>query len=675
MLYLTQKFWSDLIEKFKMNDVVKPCLSDPYAEWRAESDQADGQGMDGSRMAAAGASHFPVLIQSPEDKDKNAQLYLQIKKSRVEVGISDASSIFKTVLVPLGSTAYFLAQLDKLNIRWEQGAPFFSPPDKGWSEGVKPGFVLDVPISKKRTVIGIIDYGCAFINEKVLTVDKFSTRVLALWDQHEILFSKGAALSGLMPLHWDLKGVPYGSQTRRDSKQDKPFFGSQLPPKKFGIDEYCKQFINADGILDEERCYANSGYAAAQAPATHGTYIMDFAAGVPGPLNSLSPEWAGNDKNIAEADIVFVQLPRIFQGSPVSGLLRTYVLDAIQYIFACAGDKANVVVNLSYGANVGPHDGSSLIEQAIDHAIDSRRRVTADGIFTEVVVAAGNTRISDLHAHLALPTVSGAKHDHLLFGTIPDNPTLQFIECWLDGADLSAVKLVLIPPGAPEQDAVRISVGSGAHLPINKSADVGAQQFGHITAPQIQQQGVARVLIGLYPTSAGKDGRRAPVGTWSLRVESTSDKNVVLNAYCEKDDPTFASSHGPRQIRFFQKNDADKASHRKGTLSSLAHGKNTVVVGGLVLSEPDTAVEYSSEGPGRGASSPNHEIYAPSDENHGLFGLPGAGVFGQSKVRYSGTSVAAAVMTRRIASGFEPKKTSPTRPTKRRDPESRTTPM
>ena len=45
-------------------------------------------------------------------------------------------------------------------------------------------------------------------------------------------------------------------------------------------------------------------------------------------------------------------------------------------------------------------------------------------------------------------------------------------------------------------------------------------------------------------------------------------------------------------------------------------------------------------------------VYAPSEHDLAYWPLAGAGVLGQSKVRYSGTSVASAVVTRALISGM-----------------------
>ena len=114
------------------------------------------------------------------------------------------------------------------------------------------------------------------------------------------------------------------------------------PDGELGIDDYMQQFVRR-GAIDEEACYAASGYLSAQAPVTHGTHVMDAATGRPDPqCTPGAPDTAPD-----EADIVFVQLPRFVDGRQVSDLLRTFVLDAVHYIFRNAEAKTPVTINLS----------------------------------------------------------------------------------------------------------------------------------------------------------------------------------------------------------------------------------------------------------------------------------------------------------------------------------------
>ena len=82
-----------------------------------------------------------------------------------------------------------------------------------------------------------------------------------------------------------------------------------------------------------------------------------------------------------------------------------------------------------------------------------------------------------------------------------------------------------------------------------------------------------------------------------------------------------------------------------------------------MLTEREFVAEYSGVGPNRQdltkiADSETYiedserVVYAPSEHDLAYWPLAGAGVLGQSKVRYSGTSVASAVVTRALISGM-----------------------
>ena len=650
-------------------NILRALVSDPYAVWfDAAADSTTTKTEDG---------WVPVLIDGGDDAGITRVVAKLTGFPETVVGLQNSGTYFRTAYVLESSLSDVLAYLDAPShsgrVKWELGLPFLSG-DR----------VMHVPLSTvqtwnrqrteqqqeqltespstERTVIGIIDYGCAFAHDKVTTWSqgKAHTRVFAIWDQGhqaETLSNSSktacAGSSGYQPLHWQTTAeFPYGAETRRD-----PPAHGQSPGLR--LNEYINQF-EAHGVLDDQRCYALSGHEPANAPVTHGTYIMDFAAGVPDPLASV-PADAGythptHDTEIAETDIVFVQLPRHFDGRQVSGLLRTYLLDAIQYIFSCAASDANVVINLSYGANAGPHDGSSVVERGMDALVDARRK-NCPGVCTHLVVPSGNSRESEIHASAV---VAKGKVETVQFGTVPDNPTVQYVECWFDG-DCTKATIRVIPPG--------VGMGSVKGIPLNISSSrrintvLRKPQGLLVVRPQKNANNKGSMaLIVLHPTAydldvleASKYTRSTP-GAWRIEIDNNQGSGEILfNAWCEKDEPVFGTGSGPRQIRFLDHIDETK------TLNSIAHGRSTVVVGGLVMSDY-RETDYSAEGPARAepvsrfalahgeTALAGPEVLAPSEENEAWIGLAGAGVLGRSTVRYPGTSVASAVLTRLIAS-------------------------
>ena len=145
---------------------------------------------------------------------------------------------------------------------------------------------------------------------------------------------------------------------------------------------------------------------------THGTHVADLAAG-------------GNAMPDEEAlpDIVAVHLPRRGVADTSGSALKMQVLDALHYIVERAGPDASVVVNLSYGTMAGPHDGQTILEQAIDELVALRRGRLW------VVVPAGNSREARCHAVIKLN--KSKKTARLRWKLLPDDATPSWLEIWL----------------------------------------------------------------------------------------------------------------------------------------------------------------------------------------------------------------------------------------------------
>lgn len=473
----------------------------------------------------------------------------------------------------------------------------------------------DFKIPSTRCVIGIIDVGCAFANRKfriwAAGEPTLRTRIAALWDQGEVGATK--SLSWAVP-----QSFAYGAEVRGEDL-DKLMARHELA-----------------GVIDERACYRESGHAPLARHATHGTHIMDLAAGYPSPLHwakSLRPR-----QPPAEADIIFVSLPRTVRGASVGGLLRAQVLDALRYIVSRSPDDAEkIVVNLSYGAYAGGHDGGSIIEKAIDQLIsDQRGRLS-------VVVAAGNAGNRQLHAVAKVEAKASAT---FRWNVLPGDPTDSFVELWFGGADEDVV-IRVTPPGvqhAPENGWVCPgSVGAWTR---------DGEVVSMLGIPLRACQGKRRMaLLAARPSRGSAGGPSAPYGAWAIEVRNLSKSVVDVDAWCERDDPAFGSVLWPRQS-YFSATGSTRIDDRN-TLSSLAHGSKTKVVRGR-LPKGRAALEkrhsVTSEGDSRDGRR-EVDVVAPTDESAARPGVAGAAVISGQSIRLGGTSVAAAFTTRDICEG------------------------
>lgn len=114
---------------------------------------------------------------------------------------------------------------------------------------------------------------------------------------------------------------------------------------------------------------------------THGTHVLGIAAG-----GSWGSPYAGIARN-ADIGLVSYMGPRLnseYMSTSLSG-----VLDGVKYIFERAKELGKpAVVNLSLGFHMGPHDGTSLFDQACDKLVGEGRII---------VGAAGNEGQKKVH--------------------------------------------------------------------------------------------------------------------------------------------------------------------------------------------------------------------------------------------------------------------------------------
>ena len=128
--------------------------------------------------------------------------------------------------------------------------------------------------------------------------------------------------------------------------------------------------------------------------------------------------------------LIGVQLPKGVTKGTSGGLLTPAALDAMHFILNRADQIASdestgslpVVVNLSYGIIAGPHDGSSLLERAIDQLIATRPTAL------RVVLPAGNYYLSRCHAQFDL--AAGASKV-LRWRIQPDDKAESAVDVWL----------------------------------------------------------------------------------------------------------------------------------------------------------------------------------------------------------------------------------------------------
>ncbi|HSV47270.1 MAG TPA: hypothetical protein VLJ58_15885 [Ramlibacter sp.] len=432
------------------------------------------------------------------------------------------------------------------------------------------------------------------------------------------------------------------------------------------------------GLVDESAVYVDLGlselgklwpqgtveFHALDTAVSHGSHVADLGVGprtvdaqtanLP-PGFDAPPSWAMAGDVASRCPLVAVQLDYQTVKDTSGGSLNVHVLDGLLYILSRCEADAQVAVNISFGTLAGPHDGTSLLEAAMDQLL------ALTGGRMQIVLAAGNSY--QLRTHANLPLAAGAE-EALHWRVQPDDTTQSFLELWIEkGCD--QLEIQLTPPG-------------GTALPVRKIGDSGLwlDAAGKPVCALIYPSRVATgergtcVLLALAPTfSFAATDATAPSGVWKIQLANRSSRSVVVDGYIERDDVVIGARSGARQSRFDDKptlawdqqydmqayiDDPDRKTpiRRSGNFNSIATGSKTVSAGGRRITD-DSWAHYSPRSPDPDASRPCRpgvvkipSAWACSDENAALTGLKAAGTRSSAQVRLEGTSDAAPQVTR-----------------------------
>lgn len=469
---------------------------------------------------------------------------------------------------------------------------------------------------ERHGVICVIDFGAAIFNQSFTTADARGSRVAFIWDQHQRrrrLPGEGAG----PPEHWDTSfGFGYGRVLTH------PRINEIRAQHRTGDDTELYRTIR---YLQER-----AGRDRPVKRAVHGTHVLDVAGGRTNPWHRVDSDLAPEDM-ASTAWLHFVHLPIETAIDSSGGSLQVHVLDGVRDALLRSPPGVPLMLVLSQGTHAGPHDGSTLLECALDELLEARRENFA------IVIGAGNGRLSHdrepVGCH-AVQTVKAGSPARFRIHLPPGDTTETFVEVWYckpaDGKPLSARLLPpppLMPSGAvgPGQCSAAIEHGAPCCAMIHAERSPGGQD--------------PMILLALSPTHA--DGAvTVEAGEWVLELSSESSQDTDVHAWVERDDPLRgASDDWPRFI--------GAGVSEEGTINTLATGRHSLVAGALVHNN-GTEAPYSAHGPRRGSPAV-HAVptaLAAADESAARPGILAAAVRSGESHRMSGTSVAAPTLAR-----------------------------
>jgi subtilisin family serine protease len=267
------------------------------------------------------------------------------------------------------------------------------------------------------------------------------------------------------------------------------------PPGVIGGNDWTYGHVCTSDDIDAERCPLDDVFG-------HGTHVTGTAAGDGSATGNGQPAY--RFAGVApEAGLIVVK-------SGDASFTSDRVLDGVAYIFAMAQKLGRpAVVNLSLSSQEGPHDGTTLFEQALDNLSGGGRIVVA---------AAGNEGANDnetpkfpIGPQHAMGVADGPA-DTLLVPSYTPRPGAQNdavqLELWYDGADSLAVTVVT-PSG------IQISAACGDTAVLDTPD--GAVGIDNASEGRDPNNGDRSALIGLGDLTA-----TAPpaVGRWLVRVHA-----------------------------------------------------------------------------------------------------------------------------------------------------------
>lgn len=414
------------------------------------------------------------------------------------------------------------------------------------------------PVKGAGVIVGVIDSGFDYRHGSFRKPDG-KTRILALWDQAP-------------------RSVPPG------------YGGPPSGGSNVGI-EYTQGDI--DRALQSETDPDESKRVRLPVMGKHGTHVAGIAAGDgsqpgrcadPGKYVGVAPE----------ADLILVKLS---PEADVGVSLRT--INAFDFIWSHWTVSGHpVVVNMSLGDNMGPHDGTSLLERELDLDLAVPGRA--------VVKSAGNE--GDGNRHAEGQVAPGGSVD-LAFAVCPTHRVSRQLELWYPGAQ--RLEVIVVAPGWP----------SPPTSPVVKPGDPPRRPWvvnpGHAADRQTQvfissevndpHNGDNRIRVDMSAPATGS----LPGGKWALRLRNPGGAAVAFDCWIER-----PSGEGDREPPKFIPDERNYRITRHKTITIPGTSHKVITVGAynsgnfLGIGDGELA-DFSSFGPTRKDTKSRKERIKP----------------------------------------------------------------
>ena len=517
-----------------------------------------------------------------------------------------------------------------------QPGPPFDLPGTNVTAAANPKPMPGAPVGSgtvRRVAIGVIDQGIAFANSHFFPGGQ--GQIACVWQQDFLGTSMPAVGT-------PMTSTPGVELTAADIAQA---MGSARG--RGGSDDAVYRLV---GGLD----YSVDGYKPLARRRAHGTHVASLAARV---------------KDPSHHPLLVVDMPEHAVGDPSGSTLSVHAAWGVLYLIdraekmRQAGEVLPLVVNLSYGPHEGPHDGSAELERFMDTITQGAENSPTP---IRIVLAAGNFRQSRVHASFSRPA---RKRQALRWRLQPGSLSASLMEIWLPPGHAGNAVVELRPP-VPSLPALSVSALKPNDSVPGTSADplyfatytAADPSIGRLracvllsvarTAPDAAA-GWADVFApaGIWRVIVGSDAALRDVHAWIKRADTQAGRRAKgRQSYF--DDPRYERFDAAGRPRELDPVNARSYVRRAGTLSGIATGHSTRVVGGERATDK-LPVRYSSIGPDLNGKRGQPDKMASAERSAVLRGVLAAGNASGSVVAMNGTSAAAPQAAAAIAEAWQ----------------------